>query len=80
MSFTATHKSKQTRRSCELCRRRKARFQYKAPTGATHSAPRAASLPATVVGPSSWKRSRQPVHTVPLSSLSARTARSPIAG
>lgn len=29
MSFTATHKSKQTRRGCELCRRRKARFQYK---------------------------------------------------
>ena len=35
MSFTATQKSKQTRRSCELCRRRKARFQYQ---GAVRSA------------------------------------------
>ncbi len=34
MSFTAAHESKQARRSCESCRRRKARFQYRGAVGA----------------------------------------------
>lgn len=29
MSFAAAHESKRTRRSCESCRQRKARFQYR---------------------------------------------------